>query len=382
MLRSRDMKRKLTFFFLISSILILSGCWDKQLLKDARLVYGSSFDLEEDDSILTTSVIRSISQASRGTSQVEAVNVIINAKGDTLRDTRMEIDRKLAGDYAPNKTRIFILGEELAKKDIYPFLDIFYRDPRSALGGKVIVTKGRGEEILGLNQVGEVLISEEVLELVKSAQKNTLVKMETAQSICPVMFDPGEDFFLPLIEKQESDVVRVEGVALFNGRKYTGIDLTGDDPTILLLMKDKMDKYARFKIEVAPNEPNRQERFVSVSVMKNEPEIQVKINQYNQVSVDIEMRLKVSIMEYPKDQLFKKKVVNELNKKLSKEISEKTKNVLNILQQSNCDALGIGRRLIAYHPEVWKQMDWKKEYPNIPIHSTVKVEVTGTGIIK
>jgi hypothetical protein len=37
-------------------------------------------------------------------------------------------------------------------------------------------------------------------------------------------------------------------------------------------------------------------------------------------------------------------VVKKLNETLSKEMSEKTKNVLNILQQSNYDSLGIGRR--------------------------------------
>jgi spore germination protein KC len=51
------------------------------------------------------------------------------------------------------------------------------------------------------------------------------------------------------------------------------------------------------------------------------------------------------------------------------------------LQAANSDVVGIDRELIAYHPEAWKKLDWRKEYPNIPMKAKVTVEVTANGII-
>lgn len=372
---------KLTILLMIS-LLFLTSCWDQLLLKDARLVYGISFDLEEDESIFTTAVIRSIKQSARGAAQLEAANVIISAKGNTLRETRTKLDQKIGGELAPNKVRIFVLGEELAQTDIYPVLDILYRDPRSALGSKIIIAKGRGEDIMKLDQVGEVLISEEILELVRSAERNSFVSKETVQSICTIMFDPGEDFYIPIIKKTEGNLVEVLGMALFNGRKYSGKNLIKDDATLFLLLKNQRGKLAKFTLEVNPEEKNKRERFISIQVKDSKSKIHVKTLNKDEVSVIINLKLKVDVMEYPKDQLANRSEIIKLNHKLSTRLTEKAIKVVNTLQEANSDAFGIGRDLISFHPEVWDDLDWKKDYPNILIEPRVEVEITGTGIIK
>jgi hypothetical protein len=51
------------------------------------------------------------------------------------------------------------------------------------------------------------------------------------------------------------------------------------------------------------------------------------------------------------------------------------------LQQSGCDAFGIGRQLIAHHPDLWKSLDWEKEYPTVHFHPQVTVNIVGNGIL-
>jgi spore germination protein KC len=372
--------RKFTIFMMICT-LFLTGCWDQQLLKDVRLVYGSSFDLDDDGGVQTTSIIRSLRQTSRGTSQVEAANVILSAKGSTVRETRGKLDKELAGEYGPNKTRVFVFGESLAKTDIYPILDELYRDPRSSLGAKPIIAKGRGEEILKLNKIEEILISEYLLELITSAEKNTMVSRETVQSICPVMFDPGQDFFLPIVKETDEGVVKIEGVGLFNGRKYTGIDLKDEDSTTLLLLKDQKSKFAKFTVEINPEAEYKSERYISIEVADMEHSMNIEMSNDTGVAADIHLDLKVKVTEYPKDHLTDPKEVKKLKNKLSRYFTEKTTDVIQTLQTANCDALGIGRELIAFHPKTWKQLNWKEKYPSIKITPNVNVEIVGKGII-
>ncbi|PEL13063.1 Ger(x)C family spore germination protein [Bacillus sp. AFS017336] len=375
------MKYKLVVISLLC-ILPLTSCWDQRLLKESKLVYSMGYDLEEDDNILVTSVIKTNSQGSSDPSQVKTTNVIVYATGKTTSDSRLKVTRKVSGDYATNKTRVLLLGNDLAKQDIYPIFDVVYRDPRSSLGAKVIVARGRAEEILKLNKVEESLVSEELLDLITTAESHTIVPIENVQTICTIMFDPGEDIVLPLIEKVDQNLIDISGLALFNGQKYTGYNLLDDEPTLLLLFKNQLKKYARFNLEVNPKEKDIRERYISIQVKKNQPKMNIEVSKENKITVKLNLKLEVNTLEYAHDELDSKKEINKLNKELSKQLTKKAEKVIKTLQESNCDVLGIGRQLISFHPEVWKKLDWNKDYAKITIKPKVEVSIVGTGILK
>ncbi|MBP1931857.1 Ger(x)C family spore germination protein [Ammoniphilus resinae] len=375
------MKKRSSFSCLLLS-LILTGCWDQQLLKDSRLVYGSSFDVTKEGEIETTSAIRVIQLGSKGGGQPVAVNEIISGTGNTLRESRLEIDRILSGEYSPNKTRVFVLGEELAKKDIYPIFDILYRDPRSSLGSKVVVVKGKGSEIIKMNQIGQTLISEDIVELVKDAEKYTLVPNETVQSICTLMFDPGKDFYLPYIEKTGEKSIKVMGVALFNEQQYTGKTLSVKDSPMLLLLHDRKAKLTRLTLMVNPEEENRIKKYITIDIAGNKRDLKVSVDNKNKIHVNIDLHLKVNILEYAKNELSQPKEIEKLTKKLAEILTSKSTYVIDQLQDANCDALGIGRELMAYYPESIKGENWEKMYPMIDFQTNVYVDIIGTGIIK
>ncbi|PGL71123.1 Ger(x)C family spore germination protein [Bacillus sp. AFS055030] len=375
------MKYKLVLISLIC-ILPLTSCWDQRLLKESRLVYSAGYDLIEDNNMLVTAVIKTNSQGGSDPTQVKTTNVIITSTGKTSSDARLKVTRKVAGDFTTNKTRVLLIGDELSKKDIYPIFDIVYRDPRSSLGAKVIITKGRAEDILKLSKVEESLVSEEILDLVMNAESHTNVPIENVQTICTIMFDPGEDIFLPLIEKDNDNLIDISGVALFNGQKYTGYNLLGDDPTMLLLFKDEMEKYARFNVKVSPKEKDIREQFITIQVKKNKPEMQINVSKENKITVNLNLKLDVDTLEYAHNELTSKKEIDKLNKILSKQLTKKAEKIFKTIQESNCDALGIGRELISFHPEVWKKLDWNKDYAKITIKPKVEVKIVGTGILK
>ncbi|QKE72189.1 Ger(x)C family spore germination protein [Arthrobacter citreus] len=351
-------------------------------LKESKLVYSAGYDLAEDNNVRVTAVIKADIQGGSDPSQVKSTNIIVNANGKTPGDARLKVTRKVAGDYATNKTRVLILGNELAKQDIYPIFDIVYRDPRSSLGAKVIVAKGQAEEILKLNKVEATLVSEEILDLITTAESHSIVPIENVQTICTIMFDPGEDIVLPLIEKVDKKLIDISGLALFNNHKYTGYNLLDDEPTLLLLFKNQMKKFARFNLEVSPKEKDIRERYISIQVKKNNPDMKIEVSKENKITVKLNLKLEVDTLEYAHDELDSKKEIDKLNKELSKQLTKKAEKVFKTVQESNCDALGIGRQLISFHPDVWKKMDWNKEYAKITIKPKVEVKIVGTGILK
>lgn len=71
----------------------------------------------------------------------------------------------------------------------------------------------------------------------------------------------------------------------------------------------------------------------------------------------------------------------EIEQFLSKEWTEHAEELMQRIQKANCDFLGIGRELNAYHHNLWTKLDWEKEYPQIKIEPHVQVEIVNTGIL-
>jgi len=357
---------------------LMSGCWDQDLLRNARLVYGEGFDLEENGKLLSTFVIRDAPDSE----QSGPKNDIINTVSNTPEESRNKADEEISRLLTTYRNRIVLIGEEMAKQDIYQLLDFFYRDPKSALNAKIAVVKGKAADLLSLKKVGNVLIEEEIDELIKSKEETTTVPKVTIESIFPIMKDPGEDFVVPYLIKS-GNRVDVSRAAMFHNHEFTGT-LSTNESTMFSLLKGKMGKTAIITQKTNKQQGNKGVyNYLTFNIEKSKPKMKVLIQKNDQIKVRLELKLKVSVLEYPKDYLNEKKVVNRLNKTLTKEITNLVNKTLKKMQKARCDGLGVGRQLIAFHPDVWKKQkkDWEHNYQKVHFVPKVQVEITKKGII-
>ncbi|WP_102264080.1 Ger(x)C family spore germination protein [Mesobacillus jeotgali] len=365
----------------IVAMLLLSACWDQHLLKDVKLYMAASFDLTPDGKILDELSAPTITKNPDG-GPVQG-HTIASGIGHTPREARGDIDSKIDKVFDASKLRVLIIGNELAKQDIYSVLDLFYRDPKSSLSAKVVVAEGMATDILRLN-VEEGKISSYLFDLLKSQELTSLIPEENIQSICAEMFDPGEDFTLPFLRaNDDGKTASALGVALFNGKKFSGHVLTGDEAVIFLLLDGNAGKSPKFTKRIAKSDSENfmPQNFVSFNVKKANERLEVKVEN-QRVIANINLSLKIEITDYPRNQLYKKQEVAKLNKKLSEMLTNDAVAAIKVLQEANSDSFGIGRRLIAHYPDYWKQVDWKREYPNIAITPHVELEIIGHGIIE
>ncbi|UPM54108.1 Ger(x)C family spore germination C-terminal domain-containing protein [Gottfriedia acidiceleris] len=47
--------------------------------------------------------------------------------------------------------------------------------------------------------------------------------------------------------------------------------------------------------------------------------------------------------------------------------------------EANCDALGIGEILSSSYLDLWKKINWDKEYKNVKFKTSVKAKIDRTG---
>ncbi|MDR6224345.1 Ger(x)C family spore germination protein [Desmospora profundinema] len=382
------MKRIMLLIFSLLMLLSQTGCWDLALLKDARLLVIVGLDRTPEGKLLTTTAIREVRITEGG---AEPTNVILKTTGRTPRETRDNGDRRINNRFDPSKNRTLVLGEQLAREDIYPVLDIFFRDPKSALNAHFAVVKGRAEGLVDLKKVGDTLIGEYVDEVISSAEKTTLVPQVNIKSVSPMMFDPGQDFAVPYLTTEVGDLqaagidnekdVSVEGIAMFHGRHMTGT-LNRLESRLFLLMANKKNQIARLIMQVDPGETGDVDSYITIDIRHIKRALDVQVRPDGTIRADLNLELDVAAIEYPKDELMEQPVVERLNKKISQSLTHQATQVIKKMQRSRFDGFGIGRRIMAHYPEEWQGAKWwTKTYPKITLRPQIKVQIIGHGIL-
>ncbi|MEK4065027.1 Ger(x)C family spore germination protein [Peribacillus sp. FSL R5-0717] len=374
---------KIKRLFMISICLLLTtGCWDQNLMKDATLIQTITFDQTDEGEFSLGFAIPNIYRNPTDSGQeTEAINSEnLSTVANTPREGRMKLNTEIPGNLDSSKNKLVLFGEQFAKGDIYPSLDVIWRDPRSSLSAKLAVVKGKAFDTLSIQPRVESNISQNILYLIRSTETNTIIPEESIQTLASELLDPGEDIVLPLLKiGRNGTTIDVAGVALFDERKLSGT-LSQEESTLFLLLNNKKSKYARFTKYVNGNKELNMNNFISLNVDHIKRKLNVSVNDRGEVFVNLNLHLKVIVEEYPIGNVPNK--VDQLNNKLSNTFTNNAEEVIKKLQEANCDAFGIGRRLIAFHHDTWKEKDKTNYFKDVKFKSKVDVEIVQHGIVK
>lgn len=363
--------RKVILLFVIGFTLLLTSCWDQNLLINKKFINGISFDLTEDDQFLGT--VRALTIQNKGGGQFDVQDELVHAIRPGISGLALDINNKLPGQIDATKSHIILIGEKMAKKGIHSILELFYRNKNAYVSARIVIAKEKGSELLSLEpQTSPIAFV--VLKGLQTAETTTKIPKETVFTTWSKIVDPGKDVVLPYVEKDETDKIRISGISLFNGDKYSGISLNSEQSSILLLLMDRLGKIGEMvtgfdkKHAVAYN-TIKEKRELEIKTTKSSLKIIAKIN----LTLDIQLNTSTGAQ----GEINIEKLSKELSKKLTKQSQEVTKALLD----ANCDALGIGRKLSSSHPEIWKKLDWEKDYKNVQFETKVKVNIIKTGSV-
>ncbi|WNQ10588.1 Ger(x)C family spore germination protein [Paenibacillus aurantius] len=351
---------------LLLILLPLTGCWDQRLLKDSLLLIASGFDVEDNGNVrLTMAVLSPRNKV-----------LVFSGTGLSPHDARNKLEERMPGRLDNSNNRLVLIGEAAAKKGIYPLLDIFFRDPSSALNANIGVVKGSAEKYFTRHAKDKMETLQNIDKMFTDKRQTNHIPLANIQSICPIFLDPGEDIILPYLADEKGDL-SIIGNALFNGLKMTGT-LEKDESILCMLLKGSIVRTASFTFPVkgkkGPASP------LSFQIYNNKRKLQVKAGPGG-VDARIDLKLNIEIMEYPPDNLSDQDTAGRIEGQLADELTSRSRRVLEKLQKADCDFLGIGRRVIAYYPSYWKETDWDKDYPKAAMTPEIRLHVLKHGIL-
>lgn len=360
----------------------LSGCWDRRYLKDHSLILAIGYDLNEDGTIRKTVSFPLETAANMpqlgGSSGGEYDTITV--EGNTIGETDIDFDRHLSQKFDRSKARVLLLGKKLAENGIFSTLDAIYRDPKGALGASVAIVEETAEEGLNTQNNQKVLPSEFYYDILKTGEESGIIIRENIQSLSPKMLSGRKDMVLPLIKIQEGkNNINLDGLALFSGEKMTG-ELKGEHSIMLLILAKKIVKRIQLNLQVTEDEEEFNKNFVTFKIRKEKRKLKVDVNG-DDVKADIHVDLRLEVIEYPHNKLYKEENIKKLEKQIEKQMIVIAEETIEKIQEANNDFLGIAERVKAFHYDTWKKIDWREVYPNIPIDVTFNIEISQHGII-
>ncbi|WP_088041519.1 Ger(x)C family spore germination protein [Bacillus sp. EAC] len=370
--------KRMILITITSLICLLVGCWDQSLLINKKFVNGVSFDLTDEDKILGT--VRALTIQNKGGGLFDVKDEIVEATRPALTGIQLDLNNKLPGQIDASKAYVILIGQELAKNGIHPFLDIFYRNKNAYVASRVVITKGKASELLALEPETSP-IAFVILKGLLSAEISSKIPKETVFTAWTKIVDPGQDIVLPSIDKDKSNKIIIGGINLFDGDKFTGISLTGKDSSLLLLLMNRLEKVSEIALYLD------KKRGASFYVTSLKRDLKVKVNKStNKIISKVNLKLHITLVNYsnnPNKNINPNENINidKLNKEISAELTKQAKVVTDSLIEANCDALGVGRKLASTHPDLWKKLKWKKEYKNVQFETKVKVIIDKTGSV-
>ena len=351
---------------LLVCLLILSGCWDEKLLKDVTIVSlvgieGTPGDVKAEFAfpVIENESISYLTSSGTGLS-------LRDARGDANHRTKEALDIA--------SVEVILIAEESAKSDLYAYLDMLYRDPRNRLSGHIAIVQGELKPYFESTENMQEDVASYYVELVHTAAMYTYIPDIDIQTTGTTLFGEDMDLALPYIKIEEkSKKPEIAGVALFNGKKFTGKTLDMRESLILSLLKKKKGRYSRLVYYWKSGKDESPLAVEVINIKKKWKFTKDKINATYDLDLNVE--------EFPHDSLGEKKMIKELDEFLSKEMTKEFNEVVKKLQEAKSDSVGFGRPVRAFHRDLWNKGDWSETFSEIPIEVKVKAKITRTGIL-
>ncbi|KHF39362.1 Ger(x)C family spore germination protein [Halalkalibacter okhensis] len=372
------LKRLAKCVIIILTSLVVTGCWDQFLIKDANLIFTAGVDRTEDGQFFTT-----VSIPKQETNRESPTVRIATGTGHTLRESRNNIDNTVDGILDSSKIRVLLVEKVLAEEDLYAMLDLYYRDPRAPLNAKIAITEGKTYDALNVDIESQPLISDYYSRLIEGAENRSIIPKMNIQYICPMMVDPGRDFVLPIISLTSSNnmgVALVSGVALFHGKIMTG-QMTTEEGVMANLLSNTFYQSAQFTVDIEEEEQVMQAlNYITVQVDSFDHQMNVEVNENDEVRANFHLNVYFNVAEFPPDNMDEQRIIY-LNKKITDKLTALAETTIEKVQAANCDYFGIGREVMAYHNHIVEKSNWNELYPTIPIDVTIHAEIVQHGII-
>lgn len=362
---------------LLAIMLLLPGCGDRVDLEDMTLVLMLGIDLDKDNNLVFYSSSPVFNKEAKKKNEESKVSAM------TVRDSRNGLDARVSALINAGKVQNILLSKRILQHEgWFKLLDVYFRDSKTRINGRVIAVDGTLDEIMFFTPANKRRLPLYIAKLIKTAHERSITQETTLLELHRQMYDKGITPCLPQIQKNGE--VQVLGTALLNkeGKYLTTLNL--HENQLLQLLQDKIEGSLSYTIELP--EESKPDIFSTGAMSFNVGHFKRKVNvtyAQDKFRFDVALELPVRLTE----RLFSYDVEKEGDKlegMINKHLEEEMKELMRKIQKYKIDPIGLGLFARAYQYEAWKkvQYDWGKALSIAEVHIHIATTVKDMGEVK
>lgn len=355
--------------------LSMGGCWGQADIDKVGPILQLGIESGDDGRLLVTHSFPVFGAADRNQEELVSMQCAI------LRESR-EIWRKLSPQIPQGgMLQQYMIAAELARKGIFPWLEVFQRDPLNPPNAHIVVVDGSPKRLmekaaLFKDKPRTALYIKKMLE--NNNERYTLLTDIFQFNI--KYFAPGIDAVTPLI-KLEPKAIRLTGLALFSKDRMVGAIDT--DQAVLLLAMMGCLREAEYIFRRPPAIPGAGRRkpaaAAQIAVAKRKVKLQMKAGR---PEIELHILFTGVLDEYRWDRMDRLQSQRKLEQSFAGELNRRANELLSYLQQVGSDPIGIGDLVRAGCDQYWRRNDPEQVYQTARIRARIKFRILKYGAIR
>jgi spore germination protein KC len=370
------MRCKWLLIWLFVLITSCSGCWDVEDINNRAIVLGLGLDVTPEGRIRVSAQVPIVmdmhAPTVRGGQEPAKPFQIVSGESDTSFGAVPELQSKTIRSLFYGQLQAVIISVDLARHGLKPLVDFLDRHPKIPPQAWIILSKDRAEDILNTPVFSKEITGISIHDFLHSISKADLMYVLKETEIIKAFTTGLEDAYMPFIA---TDPVKKEyiinGLGVFHQDRMVG-ELSDNETRMFGFLAGKTNN-------AYPSIPLDNVNKATFRQVKARTKIKA-ISKGNRIEFLIKSRAKGYLVEMTNAK-------TNLDIKDIKEIEEKTERVIKAemmktirhLQEVNSDILGFGELVRATQPEVWRRINWDREFPHVQVKINFKFNIERTG---
>lgn len=355
-------------------MLLLTGCWDRLPLRNQNLVDIAGLDVDEKSGdVVLDYVVTKLTGTGQG--EGEPHSKTTELRGPSLVEAVGQGAFIEQGPFLAINTGIYLMSEKFASH--YPFRELAFllKAPYTSINTPVIVLEGSVSKFLKSKSGTNKPFAKNLKNFVLLLNTNGIIPNVSMMQLILSHVEPLEDLAIPVLKQSDSEM-ELDGALLFRQGKNSGAKLSREQIGMWMFLSGKAKGWQKFTGHLPIKDDSGNDIDYGFFVRKGDSKIIIHPESSGLPKVNIEVKLKINVFEIGEEvHILKSDYVNRMEAELSSHLQKKAVDTIKSLQKANCDILGIGKQIKAFHPDTWKSLDWRQDFPRMSIEPKFDVQI-------
>jgi len=384
------MRRYLIVTILLLSSLLLSGCYNRLEVNDTVGVVGYGVDIKGGQKAFSAQLALP-KQREGGAAPTGPQSMIISETGQGFAEAARRVLLYLPRVPLWSMTDTMIMSEKLARKDIGLVIDFFARNRFLRNNLFLFLSKGTTPvDIMQVKVPPEDYSALALEKIIRNQEKQLGIYMPvTLKDFLYKSGTPGIEPVIPqvIIEKKgEKEKLKLEGTAVFRGRKMVG-SLNEQESRGLRYLSPKMISGGLFIIK-SPDSKNNDmdmlENAVTLELIRSRAKVKPVISG-DRIKMKIKIEAEGNFYEQSNTvDLSSQEMIKKLEEEANKAIKRDIQACIDQAQSLNSDILGWGLSISRCCPQEWEQLkdNWPQDFVRVESEISVDYKIRNSYLLK